>query len=71
MTPERAQEIIEKQSHFPNWGNFQKFMSDEEKIDIQNKFLNASESKGYLSFSSIIYRIAQNKDPLTGVSLKS
>ena len=66
MDQTRAQTVIQLASQFPNWGNFQKFMTPAEIEQTRATWLAASEKDGSLSFASIVYRIAQDRDPITG-----
>lgn len=55
MTPERAREVHKKQSEFPFWGNYKKFMTDDEIDFVQSKFMNAVS--GNVTFASIVIAI--------------
>lgn len=55
MTPERAREVHQKQSEFPHWGNYRKFMTEDEIAYVQWRFDNAVS--GNVSFASIVCAI--------------
>lgn len=58
MTPERAKEVISKQSKFPYWGNYRKFMTPDEIAFVDREFETAPS--GNVSFASIVNRIARS-----------
>lgn len=52
MTPERAAEVHRQQSQFPYWGNYQKFMTEDEIAYCQHIFMNAESD--HVSFASVV-----------------
>lgn len=57
MTPERAREVIRRQSAFPYWGNYQKFMSEDEIAFVRDLFEN--DRSGNITFGAVVHRISR------------
>lgn len=57
MSPDRAREVIQKQSEFPYWGNYHRFMPPDEIIECRELFRTAPS--GTVSVASIIQGIAR------------
>jgi len=66
MTKERAQEVVNAQAQWPSWGNFRKHMTPAECEAVACLWQEA-HNNGPLGFAAIVYRIAQGRDPITGV----
>jgi hypothetical protein len=52
LTPQRAREIIWAQSQFPYWGNYSKFMTEEESAFVSDLFKRSEN--GNVSIASIV-----------------
>jgi len=59
LTKERAKEVIQKQSRFPYWGNYSKFMTSDEIEHVEQLF--RTDPNGSVSFASIVQRIARQE----------
>lgn len=57
MTRERAIRVSMLQSQFPYWGNYRKFMTEEEIAFVENEVRIAPS--GNVSFASVVSRIAR------------
>lgn len=57
MTPDRAREVIRAQSQFPYWGNYQRFMSDDEIAHCRQLF--EADRSGSITFGAVVQRIAR------------
>jgi hypothetical protein len=58
MTPERAREVIRQQSHFPYWGNYERFMTPDEIAFTRERFNN--HPSGNITFAGIVQRLARS-----------
>jgi hypothetical protein len=56
MTQERAKEIIAQQAQWPHWGNFCKFCTPDEEMEINRLWLR---QPGHWSRASVVYAIAR------------
>lgn len=59
LTPERAAEVRQKQSEFPYWGNYRKFMTAEEIAYVEELF--RTDPSGNVTFASIVCRIMKGQ----------
>lgn len=57
LTPERAREIIKKQSQFPYWGEYTRFMTPSESAFTQDLFRKSND--GNISIARIVERISR------------
>lgn len=60
LTPDRAKEVHHKQNQFPYWGNYSKFMTEDEIAHVNWLWENAES--GNVSFASIVMSIAVGRE---------
>lgn len=56
LTRDRALEIHEKQTHFPYWGNYSKFMTADEIAYCEKEW--KADPEGSITFATVVRRIA-------------
>lgn len=61
LTQDRAKEVVRLQNQWPYWGNFSKFMTEDEITHVKYIFEHAKS--GNVTFASIVYRIAHGSEP--------
>ena len=67
LTRERAAEIHIAQMQFPYWGNYSKFMTDDEEAHVRGIFQQAES--GDVTFASIVLSIKNGRTiPLKGAA---
>lgn len=57
LTQERAIEVTKQQAQFPFWGNYSKFMTEDEIWHVQHYWNNAKS--GNVTFAAIVSCIAK------------
>lgn len=61
LTQDRAKEVRHQQNQFPYWGNYSKFMTEDEIAHVQYIWEHAKS--GNVTFASIVDRIANGTEP--------